>query len=49
MIESIILIGGLVLFSGTATYDMNHKLADAQKGNTITAEKGQFIQDVKHK
>ena len=49
MIESVILIGGLILFSGTVTYDLNHKLVDAQKANAVTTDKGPFLQDVKHK
>ena len=47
MIESFILIGGLVLFSGTVTYDLNKQLVAAQKVNaTDNIDRG-FYQDVK--
>jgi len=49
MIDSIILISGLILFTGTVTYDMNQKLTDTQKADTVTTEKAIFNQDIKHK
>ena len=47
--ESFILITGLILFSGTATYDLHNKAVDAEKTNsvntTVQVEKGFFDQD----
>jgi hypothetical protein len=47
--ESFILITGLILFSGTATYDLHNKTIDAEKSNsvntTVQVEKGFFDQD----
>ena len=47
--ESFILITGLILFSGTTTYDLHHKAVEAQKGNNVNTsvqvEKGFFNQD----
>lgn len=47
--ESIILTAGLILFSGTVTYDLHNKAVDAEKANTVNTtvqvEKGFFDQD----
>jgi hypothetical protein len=47
--ESFILITGLLLFSGTTTYDLHHKAMDAQKvsnsNTTVQVEKGFFSED----
>ncbi len=47
--ESIILAAGLILFSGTTTYDLHHKAVEAQKDNSVNSsvqvEKGYFNQD----
>ena len=47
--ESFILITGLILFSGTTTYDLHHKAVEAQKGKSantsVQVEKGYFNQD----
>ena len=47
--ESFILITGLILFSGTTTYDLHNKTVDAQKANsvnsTVQIDKGFFDQD----
>lgn len=47
--ESFILITGLLLFSGTTTYDLHHKAVEAQKANsvnsTVQVEKGFFSDD----
>jgi hypothetical protein len=47
--EAAILITGLILFSGTVTYDLHDKAVEAQKGNsvntTVQVEKGFFDQD----
>ena len=47
--ESFILITGLILFSGTTTYDLHNKAVEAQKADsvntTVQVEKGFFDQD----
>ena len=47
--ESLILAAGLILFSGTVTYDLHNKAVEAEKGNTVNTtvqvEKGFFDQD----
>ena len=49
--ESLILAAGLVLFSGTVSYDMNHKEVAVNKGNSVNTsvqvEKGFFDQDAR--
>lgn len=49
--ESLILAAGLVLFSGTVSYDMYNKAEVAKNGNntntTVQVEKGFFNQDVR--
>ena len=49
--ESFILITGLILFSGTTTYDLHNKVADAQKADkaktTQQVETGFFNLDIK--
>ena len=49
--ESFILIAGLVLFSGTTTYDLNNKAADVQKADKVKTvqqvETGFFNLDIK--
>ncbi len=49
--ESLILAAGLILFSGTVSYDVNHKEVAVNKGNTVNTsaqvEKGFFDQDVR--
>jgi len=47
MIESVILIGGLVLFSSTVHYDMHQKLVAAEKGKTEEKYDKGFYQDIK--
>lgn len=47
MIESFILIGGLVLFSSTVTYDLNKQLVAAQKVNAADNIDRGFYQDIK--
>ena len=46
--EAAILITGLILFSGTTTYDLHHKAVEAQKANSVNSsvqvEKGFFDQ-----
>jgi len=47
--ESFILIAGLILFSGTTTYDLHNKSVEIQKTNSVNTsvqvEKGFFDQD----
>jgi hypothetical protein len=47
--ESLILAAGLILFSGTVSYDMYNKADVAKNGNntnaTVQVEKGFFDQD----
>lgn len=47
--ESLILAAGLILFSGTVTYDLHNKAVDVEKANTVNTtvqvEKGFFDQD----
>jgi|ADurb_Oil_01_Slu_FD_contig_71_1207128_length_406_multi_4_in_0_out_0_2 hypothetical protein len=46
--ESAILIAGLILFSGTVTYDLHNKAVAAEKANKATTQqvdKGFFDQD----
>jgi len=48
MMESYILIAGLILFSCTVTYDLHKKTVEAQKANAATTQqvdKGFFDQD----
>ena len=49
--ESLILAAGLILFSGTVSYDMNHKEVAVNKENkvntSVQVEKGFFDQDVR--
>ena len=49
--ESLILAAGLILFSGTVSYDVNHKDVAVNNSNnvntTVQVEKGFFDQDVR--
>ena len=49
--EAAILITGLILFSGTTTYDLHNKAVEAQKANsvnsTVQVEKGFFDQNIR--
>jgi len=39
IIETLMLIGGLILFSGTVTYDLNKQLVEAKNANTVCMER----------
>lgn len=49
--ESLILVAGLILFSGTVSYDLSNKAEVAKNSNstnaTVQVEKGFFDQDVR--
>lgn len=38
IIETLMLLGGLIFFSGTVTYDLNKQLVEAKNANTVSIE-----------